>query len=64
MRFSEGGKFVEHKNQWRSYAIDAWLDMQQDHIQIGSTEFNFNNKGKVFEVIRNTGSGPDRTILG
>jgi len=63
MRFSEGGKFLEHKNQWRSYAIDAWQDMQHDHIQIGSTEFNFNNKGKVVEVIRNTGAGPDSTFL-
>jgi len=64
MRFSEGSTFLGHKNQWRSYAIDAWQDMQHDHIQIGSTEFNFNNKGKVFEVIRNTGTGPDSTILG
>ena len=63
MRFSEGDAFLEYKNQWRSYAIDAWQDMQQDHVQLGSTEFSFNNKGKVVEVIRNTGNGPNSTII-
>ena len=63
MRFSEGSTFLGHKNQWRSYAIDAWQDMQHDHIQLGSTEFNFNNRGKIVEVIRTTGSGPKSTII-
>ena len=38
---------------WRSYAIDGWNDLQHDLIQIGSTVFEFNNKGKVSNVTRN-----------
>ncbi|SVB79281.1 uncharacterized protein METZ01_LOCUS232135, partial [marine metagenome] len=64
MRFSEGGEFLDYKNMWRSYAIDAWQDLQHDHIQIGSTEFNFDKhrdvkdvKGRVIEITRHTGSG-------
>ena len=53
MRFSEGPSFAHHKQMWRSYAIDGWNDLQHDHIQIGSTVFEFNNKGKVSNVTRN-----------
>ena len=57
MRFSEGTEFLTYKNQWRSYVIDAWQDLQHDHIQLGTTEFSFNNRGKVIDVLRNTGAG-------
>ena len=59
MRFSEGPEFLSYKDMWRSYAIDAWQDLQQNHIQIGSTQFGF-NKGKVTEITRNAGN---RVIL-
>ena len=63
MRFSEGSTFLEHKNMWRSYAIDAWQDLQHDHIQIGTTSFDFDHKGKVLQVHRNTGTGTTDILL-
>ncbi len=52
IRFSEGPDFAHHKKMWRSYAIDGWEDLQHDHVQIGSTIFEFNHKGKVTNVKR------------
>ena len=52
MRFSEGPDFAHHKKMWRSYAIDGWEDLQHEHVQIGSTIFEFNDKGKVTNVKR------------
>ena len=52
IRFSEGPDFHHHKKLWRSYAIDGWQDLQHDHVQIGSTVFEFNHKGKVTDVKR------------
>ena len=49
MRFSEGKKLLQHKNMWRS-APDAWQDLQHDSIQIGTTVFDFNHRGKITEV--------------
>lgn len=62
MRFSEGPEFLEHKSTWRSYIIDAWEDLRNDHIQIGSCQFNF-EKGRVVDVIRNLGSRSVRHVL-
>ena len=63
MRFSEGSAFLEHKSMWRSYAIDAWQDLQHDHIQIGTTSFDFDHTGKVLEVHRNTGTKTTDIII-
>jgi hypothetical protein len=52
MRFSEGPDFAHHKKMWRSYSIDGWEDLQHDHIQLGNTVFEFDNKGKVSNVTR------------
>ena len=62
MRFSEGDDFLDHKSSWRSYVIDAWEDLRNDHIQIGSCQFNF-EKDKVVDIIRNLGSRSTRHVL-
>jgi|TARA_R110000764_G_scaffold14058_1_gene40388 hypothetical protein len=64
MRFSEGAEFLEYKESWRSYALDAWQDLQHDHIQIGNTQFQFNPSGKVVEVTRNLGNLREHHALG
>lgn len=63
MRFSEGNEFLQYKANWRSYAIDAWQDLQHGHIQIGNTQFEFNAKGKVTEVTRNLGNRSEHHVL-
>ena len=52
MRFREG-LFCNHKQMWRSYAIDGWNDYNMTYTNRISTVFEFNNKGKVSNVTRN-----------
>lgn len=53
IRYSEGSPFItEYKPGWRQMSFGLWEELRYNHIQLGCTEFLFNENGKIWRVIR------------
>lgn len=53
IRYSEGNPFItDYKPGWRQMSLGLWEELRYNHIQLGDTEFLFNEYGKIWRVIR------------
>lgn len=52
IRFSEGSEFLAYKRSWRRAAWALWVELQNEFVTIGDTEFKFDYAGKIINVDR------------